>query len=352
MKFLCTTALVPVTVSKMETLLIDYDIIDALFKSVQLHINLADFENLNQIIHCETIVGLLFKLHWSLSYFNGWGGLYHEQLVQRIRELGRSKDEMCANIAINIVKLLAHPNFDHSVYQNVTVLAGTIISTFIGNDQLDQILTYHNLNPDTILGGDSIGALLRDKTTDPERILIFLKHGAAMHFNIGHGDQLVYMATYNSEILDVIVTHTKQFAGFSIYFGPDSNRKVFDSVLRCGNLFALEQIGNHTTNIQKYEKWLRTIRKHAAMDIDAMRSCFDMPIQSICLVDSDIHIDRSVRKLILFKHNLECLTQSTITVPAYKYYDVVIIILFLIKNPHLTILTCDVLRYIATLVFS
>lgn len=338
---------------KMEALLIDHDVIDALFKSAELQSDLSDFENLNRVINCQTIVGLLHGLHWALSFSHGWGKLYYNTLIQRIHELGRSEDVMRINLAKNIVNLLMHPDIDFSVYQNNTVLADATVSDFMGNDQLDQILTRHNLDPDSILNGDSVKMLLKNQISDPERLLMFLKYRAKRHHDIEYNnEQLYFLATYDLKILDIVVAHTKRFDKLLICGDCEATHKVLGSVLRCGNLLALERLNRHTVNIQKYEQWLRTIRKCTTLDLNSLRSYFEMPIQNITLIDDNEYADKCVRKLILFKHNLECLAQSAITVPAYKYYDVAIVILFLIKNSHLTVLTSDVLRYIAILVFS
>lgn len=129
-------------------------------------------------------------------------------------------------------------------------------------------------------------------------------------------------------------------------------RQIFSAILRFGKLSALEYLTDDQKKIKCFNDHLREIRGYTDLDIDTLRKYFAVPIDYFQIVQNNSHANGIIRRLIMFKHNLECLTRHTIIVPAYQYHNIAIIHWFLLKKPHLIILTRDILCYITALVFS
>jgi len=128
-------------------------------------------------------------------------------------------------------------------------------------------------------------------------------------------------------------------------------RKVFEHILLHGKISSLQNLSETDyKNIRVYENWLKTIRTQDT-SIENMRLYYDLPIRCIKLSDNN-EVSETVRKMCIYRQNLEYLTKSVVTVPAYKFYDIAIIILFLMNNPRLIVLPKDMLRKIATFVFN
>lgn len=349
----------PIIYVKMDEYLIDRHFIKAFISSERAGTSLEQFSTINTLVNGRTITGVLCDIQKVTC--NPTCAQNHIELAIRREEFCISRHNMARILTLNITKLLAHPDIDFSIPSNMTSLASTMFLGFphTGNEIIDQILTRHKLNPDVVIGCNSVKRLLFDADPNNERICIYLKHGANMDLNIDrtfYGDQPYIIARDKSEIIDTIVAHTEHFRHLEKVMDPCyesvvSTRKICESILRCGKISALEYLTTNKKNVDDFNAWLKRIRTFD-LNIDEMRVAFIAPIQHFELVSNNKNASDAFRKLMLFKHNLECLTQHVITVPAYKYYDIAIILSFLIKYQHLTMLTCDVLRYITVFVFS
>jgi hypothetical protein len=128
-------------------------------------------------------------------------------------------------------------------------------------------------------------------------------------------------------------------------------QQVFNHILQYGKMSSLQYLyKTEYENIKAYNNWLKTI-KTQDLDIETMRTYYEIPIRCIKLVNDD-DIDKIIRQMCIYRHNLEGLTKTIVTVPAYRFYDIAIIILFLMNNPRLIILPRDMLRKIAAFVFN
>lgn len=344
----------------MDPEFVHSQIADDLLVATGLNFKLVDVRDINSMFDERTIVMILYRLLFALRYSICWEKLIPSKFVA-MRDSKTLNDTLLKNIRM----LLLHPEIDYSMRSNLEVLGLAMTSTScvsLKNHDIDEILGQRRLNPDVIMEKNSIAELLNVYSqTDIERVKIFLKHGADVDSrpkpNMWYNMPYYIAAKQHQSVLDTIVTHTKYFHHSGMIFGDNvalgiSSETIvtlFHSILRCGKLAALENLNKNVIN---FDKWLRNIRGCAGLDVRVLRQCVGIPMSCFSLIVGNQDADDILRKLILFKHNLECMTQSTITVPAYKYYDVAIIILFLMRNRHLTVLTCDVLRHIATFVFS
>lgn len=332
----------------MEEYLIKSHVIKTLF-SCDAEKELNKFDNVNTLVHGKTIIGALYEMYrvvsgilsvyWCNFQIQGYNVDYQD------------------NIRSNIHKLLIHDNIDYSVKQNRLILKKAIFPNhlFSVDDSIrDKILTKYELNPDVVCDGNAILELVRGGRVSTKCVLTFLKHGANpdLYTDLGRP---YFFAPQNPKILDPIIERTTCFDLLEQALNDlrYDAAKLFASILRCGKISALEYLDqNKKYNIGRFESWIKSIQNHPHLDMQTMQIYFNTPIECFSLIDCNKDVNNIVRKMILFKCNLECLTQSTITVPAYKYYDVAIIVLFLMRNQHLTILTCDVLRHITAFVFS
>ena len=313
--------------------------VDLLKCSVMDEEDFSPFKNINSIVNEITIVEKLYNIV-TKKY------CYHRATIELIYQ--------------NIYELLSHPDINYSIESNMKILTRMItcpvrhvvkLSTFA----LDEILTRNNFNPDVISGRNSIAANI-DYTDDIEWIALFLKHGAHVELGMESRDfskQPYMLALQMPHVLDIIIKHTNHFYDLGKAYtkiNVKDRSRILTGILRHGKIFAFKQLEKTVReHIENFDEWLYDIR---AIEASPVRRCFRLPIQQHKISEKDKAMNDIAKKIFLFKHNLECFVRGTITVPAYKYYDVAIIILFLMKNPHLVSLTCDVLRYIVTLVFS
>jgi len=346
----------------MDRQLTDVKIINILINNSPYGIALSKFEDVNALVDNETVVSMLYRLRYfdtkTLRTF--W-----------LQEYGPNDINLWdidANLNLNINKLLSHPDINFSVTPNKNTLLlmalpihiyGTLGSyLYIENGMLDKILGFHKLNPDVLFGDNSIFKLFNyglDKAGLAEKIEIFIKHGADLELNVNSNSYASqpYMICFNSSIFDLILCHTKKFYCLQTVFSRQNDnvriKKLFEHILQYGKLSSLQYL--HNEQIPKYDEWLRNIRK-INLDIETMRMCFSTPIENFELIKFNRDVDNIIRKMCIFKQNLECLTKNTITVPAYRFYDIAIIILFLMKYPQLTVLSQDILRLVAFFVFN
>lgn len=349
-------------VIKMEEYLIDYCVVKTLF-SCDPEKELQKFNTVNTLVHGETIAGALYEMYSAICgtsrrywYCHPNNPEWEICKFNIIPNTQNSEQEIYkSNIISNIHKLLTHDDIDYSIEQNKCVLKKAILPGgpfSVDDPTCDKILTKYNLNPDTVFGGNSISELVHSMRTSAERVITFHKHGANPDLHTALGPP--YFFARKREILDAIVERTAHFDGLGDAVNEHHSNvtKIFTSILRYGKISAFEYLDKNKENIKSFESWIKSIRNNGNLDIQTMRIYFNTPIQRFSIIDYNKNVNDIVRKMVLFKCNLECLAQSTITVPAYKYYDVAIIILFFMRNQYLTVLTCDVLRYIAVLVFS
>lgn len=355
----CLTTSLLYFICKMDSTFVHSYVTNELFAAAGLNFRLADVKDINSMIGNKTIIMILYKLSFAIRYGTHWKKLISSEFIKKYDRNKTLGNTLLKNVRI----LLFHPDIDYSVGPNSKVLEIAILGGHLSlkNDEIDELLGRHRLNPDVVMGQNSVARLLgTDFRTDTEKIILFLKYGADVDLDVQNSlyNMPYYVAaSKNLVILDMIVTHTKCFRHAETMFRKDTIRdidfdtvaRLFDSILRCGKLTAFENLNK---NIINFDRWLRNIRSCTELDMQTMRQCVDIPMDYFHLICGHKKADNSLRKLILFKHNLECMTQRTIIVPAYKYYDVAIIFLFLMRNRHLTVLTCDVLRYIVALVFS
>lgn len=358
--------------------LIDPYIINVLSKYTHPGIDLSNFTEINTIRHNMTIVMLIDGLRRHVAVpFPCARNIFSDVRLNypdfyKSGEYGEC-DTVAArnNIRANIILLLKHPEMDFTIQQNLEVLREVIKRTGIayweiGNDDIIEILTLHNLNPDVIMGESSIGILLIHQSRlyfdENETCIIsaFIERGANVELELDPTNlqNQPYFRTAHlcTRIRDVVISRTTNFykLGEMIKSQDLSERglRVIDGIAKHGKMPSLKYLSAEDyEKIQAFEGWIRNIRK-LNLTIQEMREHFSVPIQNFQILNFCPIIDQKVRNMCLFRQNLECLTQSTVATPAYKYYHVAIIILFLIHNRHLTVLTCDVLRHIATLVFS
>jgi len=336
----------------MDSYLINPQFIDAIITS-ETQFSLSEFLTINTLLGGKTITQTLDDALYSQTSLG--------RNVHRVIDA-----DTCDIISLNIHKLLIHPEIDYSIVQNLQVLEHAMClsnSYRLNNATIDALLAHHKLNPDVIASfrGER-GAIFRlviANDVDIELLSIFWKHGADTNFgNISWSDHPCIIVLHNLsisdpalarrklELLDTIVAHTERF--YFLKNIPSSQvictTKIYNSILRQGKLHALEH--SRDPNTKLLDDWMQFIRRQTHMNMRALRKIFNGAIKRSYMVND------SVRKLILFKHNLECLTRHTIAAPAYEYYNVAIIVLFLMRNSHLTVLTRDILRYVTALVFS
>jgi len=353
----------PYIISKMD----ERKVISALVTNHATGIQFDKFLTINTLQNGKTLVGTLNDIHTSICHNINDNGQNWDDLYTKYSHLNIARDTVLKILVPYIKNLLSDPAIDYTIDSNINVLAAAMspLSFFaVADDMLDRILSHHKLNPDVVLDCNSVGKLLGMDNAKMycNRMRIYLKHGANLNLNISVFDdrnQLYMITTQDLTILDIIVEHTEHFYCLEKLLGVFRSvtclsrdaEKVFESILRCGKISSFKYLGRYKTNVDIFYTWLKEIRT-SNHDIESMRTYFGVPIQHFNLVKSNTHVNDSLRNLILFRCNLECLTQCTVTVPAYRHYEIAIIMLFLIKNPHLTVITCDVLRYIVVLVFS
>lgn len=351
------------------------NVIRALVTNHRTGVQFDKFLTINTLQKGKTLVETLSDIYLSICHYINYDGQNCDDLHTKYGYFNIVREAVLEILVQYIKNLLCGPAIDYTIGSNIKVLAGAMspYSFFaIDIDMIDRILSQHKLNPDIVLGCNSVVKILEvhcAKTWDlhctkmcHDTILIYLKHDANLNLNICITDsqkQPYMIATKNPTILDIIVEHTEHFYGLekllssfrSVTCLSHDSEKVFESILRCGKISSFKYLGGYKTNLDIFYAWLKEIQM-SNHDVESMRTYFGVPIQNFNLVKSNVHVNDSLRKLILFRCNLECLTRCTVTVPAHRHYEIAIIMYFLIKNPHLTVLTCDMLRYIVTLVFS
>jgi len=340
----------------MEHNLTNVKIINSLIKKSPHGVPLSEFKNINDVVRNKTIVSMLY-------------GMRNYKYVPQENSLS----EIGHNLRININKLLSHPDINFSNPINKRVLFSMMMSTsgadnllnsylYMNNKTIDKILSLHKLNPDILLNCNSILRLLDDRLDDTylaEKINIFIKHGADLELNITQTSYVnqPYITTLNyKNVSTVILLHTKNFyrLGEVLHKLTKSVRviEIFDHILQYGKMSSFKYLcQKECENIAAYDEWIKNIR-NINLDITNMRKILAEPIKRFELISYNSKVDDIVRKMCIFKQNLECLTKNIITVPAYRFYDVAIIIKFLMNNQYLTILSHDILRYIAFFVFN
>jgi len=344
----------------MEDQIIDVAVINALIKKNPQGIALSKFENINSLVNGKTIVAMIYDLREFdiriLSMFNNTKIIYD-------------------NLRTNINKLLSHPDIDFSEVANKKVLKLMMIVShsehlYMNSETLDKILEHHKLNPDDICGRNSIAELLSyrlQKTDTIEKIKIFIKNGANIELNCDTSycyAQPYAIAKRHPIMFNIVLQHTKNFYclgdTFSFFKLPNSSNidyptiiQIFEHILQYGKISSLQYLyKKEYQNIKEFNEWIRNIKIYQNLDIEAARICFNSPINKFELINQNKDVDNIVRKMCIFRLNLECLAKNIITVPAYRFYDVAIILYFLMKNPHLTVLSRDILRLIAFFVFN
>uniref|UniRef100_A0A6C0C8R4 Uncharacterized protein n=1 Tax=viral metagenome TaxID=1070528 RepID=A0A6C0C8R4_9ZZZZ len=332
----------------MEHQLVNVEIINELIKKSPGGIALSKFDSINTCVDYNTIASMLLELK---RFY---------------------KTDARNTLRININKILAHSNIDFTMYQNKGTLINMIFHAdeylYMDVETLETILKYHKWNPDNIIEKNSVAYFVKKNShyqrhpQYAEMISTFIKYGANIELHLSGlscGQQL-YFTVENDDAFQIIMSHTTNFYDLKGLFGYARERtygdvhttKIFEHILIYGKISSLQYLDEKEyKNIRTFEEWLRNIRKFP-LSIDLMRIAFIDPIKSFNLIDKDQHVNNAVRHLCVFRQNLECLTKSEITIPAYKYYHVAIIILFLINNPKLIVLSRDILRRIASFVFN
>lgn len=345
----------------MDTCLTNPELISFLISDDETY--LSKFLDVNTLVEDQTIIHVLYDKLASINNPDYASNKCPSSVL--IRKSGRDKYAVVSNIVSNIRRLLMHPKIDFTIGPNREILEVAMFSQthlYVTNNVLDDIFTRHKLNPDVVSDSNSISRLIYNSCNDIDKLYMFIKHGADIHFDTEperHNDQPYVAALDNLLMLDVIVENTTHFYCLETTIrrcantGPGEKNvmRLFELILRHGKIGALEHLQSKG-NIGRFSNWLKNVRANICLDAPLMRTCIMPAVESFNLIDDNKNISDIVRKMVLFKHNLECLTQSTIAVPAHKYYDIAIIVLFLMRNPHITVLTCDVLLYITTLVFS
>jgi len=349
--------------------LTDLQLVNAVVESVDYRINLTEFTNINSQIQGSTIISVLLSI---CRRFDGYS--YSRITLANIRNKLPNwhvdSDDIHATILENIRSLLSHPDIDFSVKPNAEALFAVMIhhctdAPYITNDMLSSLLEHHNWNFNVVIKKNAIQEYLRaikftkiNVSEVLERIKIFTKYGARMEYGVDdtddHNVQPYVLASHEPIIFDRVILYTNYFYGLETALLrkldiEHDGVKIFENILQYGKISSLQYLGTESEKISAYEQWLKSFQ---TFDADEMRKCFGVLVNNFEVTIYGHRINNIIRKICLFKCNLECLIQSTITVPAYKFYDVAIIVLFLMRNQHLTILTCDVLRYIAAFVFS
>lgn len=316
--------------------------------------NLFDVNNVNSCVNGTTILNLLYQLHI---------GCDKEDIARQSNRLRLEK---------YIVTLLTHPDIDFTIASNAMILTAVIVDLYgdvvlIKNETLDKLLAYHKLDPNTVTQWDLICRVLNQIDWTRKRFKIIsgriemlIKYGADVNFNAKYMNvtgQPYYISKGSRRIFDIIVSHTIHFyhlgdvARYILSGNVAVRSEIFDNILEDGKIWSFQYLDKDSyKKIQAFEKWISNIKKYN-LNIHETRECFSLPIKYF---DITTHIgeNRLIKKICIFRQNLECLTLKPITTPAYKFYHIAIFILFLMRNQYLTVLTCDVLRHIATLVFS
>uniref|UniRef100_A0A6C0C6R5 Ankyrin repeat protein n=1 Tax=viral metagenome TaxID=1070528 RepID=A0A6C0C6R5_9ZZZZ len=338
----------------MEHQLTNVEIINELIKKSPYGIALSKFNDINSRVHNDTVVSMILQLR----HFDN-----------RIAEkFGRSI--VYSALRINICKILLHPDIDFSIDQNKSTLAymmfGGNKKIYMDIETVETILKCHKLNPDNIIKNNSVAKFMAKNFYHPqyvEMISMLIKYGANIELNCSFFScvqQPYIMGHNNMNALEIILSNTTNFydlgnmfnIGMTRTFTDNHFKIIFDHILMHGKISSLQYLDKKEyENIRKFEEWLQNIQKLSA-DIDLMRTIFTEPIKAFNLTDKDQYTDSTVRKMCIFRQNLQCLTKSKITVPAYKYYHIAIIILFMINNPRVIVLSRDVLRKIASFVFN
>jgi len=325
-------------------------------------IPLSKFRDVNTLIGNDTIVSMLYRL-CKIRNLRPFGD-------PEYGHVDISDEDVRNNLHVNIINLLSHPDIDFSIPANKNTLVSMIIKArmvfykpglymFASNNAMDKIFKIHKINPDILVGGNSILKLLKNVSycdSVDRRINIFIKHGANIELNVIYDiDRQPYMLYLNnSGMLNTILFHTKNFycLGDGIKKHSKKMIPIFEHILQHGKISSLRYLhAKEYENVKIYDDWLRQIR-YINFDIETMRKHFSIPIKHFVIINQDIDINDIVQKMCIFKQNLECLMKSSISIPAYRFYDIAIIILFLMKNPSLIVLPQDVLRKIGSFAFN
>ena len=318
--------------------------------------NRFDVNNVNSCVNGTTILNLLYQLHIGCD--------------KEDEDIASQSNRLC--LEKYIITLLTHPDIDFTIASNAMILTAVIVDLYgdvvlIKNETLDKLFAYHKLDPNIVIQWDLICRVLklidwarRRFKIISDRIEMLIKYGADVNFNANSTnvtEQPYYISKDSRRIFDIIVLHTTHFyhlghvARYALSGNITVRSKILDNILKDGKIWSFQYLDKDSyKKIQAFEKWISNIKKYN-LNIREARECFSLPIKHF---DITMHIgeNRVIKKICIFRQNLECLTLKPITTPAYKFYHIAIFILFLMRNQHLTALTCDVLRHIATLVFS
>jgi len=340
----------------MDDQIINIQNVNILIKNSSEGIMISQFKDVNTIVQDETIVSMLYKLGY-IDICRLCKILCNEHVLLDIADIGNK-------LRININRLLAHQDIDFSIITNKWTLISMIMNDqqhylsenfipylHINNETLDKILKFHKINPDILMGDNSIKKLLGgrlDRIGLAEKIDIFINHGANLELDVDsqkYRNQPYIMALQNLKIFDTVAFHTKNFYCLgNLFFTPFINvLPIFEHILQYGKFSSLQYLDKDgRENIKKYDHSLKNIQKLDSVEL----------IQQTQLIRQSKNVDNIVRKICIFKQNLEHLTKNIITVPAYRFYDIAIILFFLIKYPQLTVLSQDILRLITFFVFN
>lgn len=352
--------------------LLNRDLVDALFECDSIFsINFNDINSLitepaieNLCGEAATIVCVLncMRTNFASAKLHGRNEIINT--INCTRPNLKADQVTISDVLIaNIVMLFSHSDIDFTIESNVSTLSLFMIENddiCLGCEILDKILERHRLNPDFIVGENSVNKCLKLRSESGiyeddifNRVTILIKHGADVNFGADKHNihRLPYMyADFSEKLFQLILSHTNKFycLEYVFHFLDDHySKKIFEHILRYGKISSLKYLGlTDTAKIKAYSRRLKNISGSNALEYyDTLANYFEITTHGI-------EINRILRKLCVFKRNVECLVRKPINVPAYQFYDIAITFLFLINHQHLTVLTSDILRHIALFVFS
>lgn len=247
--------------------------------------------------------------------------------INRMRPNLRADQVTISDVLIvNIAMLFSHPDIDFTIESNIATLSLFMIGNdgiCLGCEILDKILERHRLNPDKIVGENSVNKCLKWR---PEsgihdddiftRVTILIKHGADVNFGADEHNihRLPYMyADFSEKLFQLILSHTNKFycLEYVFHFLDDHcSEKIFKHILQYGKISSLKYIGpTDAAKIKGYTRSLKNISGSSALEYyDTLANYFE-------LTTHGIEINRILRKLCVFKRNVECLVRKPVKVP-------------------------------------
>ncbi len=138
-------------------------------------------------------------------------------------------------------------------------------------------------------------------------------------------------------ILQMILQNTKTIYNIKylvkIYHARADMNIMFEHISNYGKMSTLDFLGKKMKNkINEFTKYLDSIlQTRQIFSTEQLIMVYKYPLQNMTIDFQPVELFIEIKKMILFKYNLECLIGMPVPKPAHMYYDIVIVFVFLLK---------------------